>query len=120
MLPTVNTSPYMMQYNLTVQRQLLRGTVFNIGYNGSTGVHLFAWIDANPPLTYLIQRPQRRRRTWQAEAYTLPGGGQPTGTGAPGTLNNPFVGVARESELRGGIWRLSPMRTPVTTPCRPA
>ena len=51
-LPNVNTAPYMMQYNLTVQRQLWPGTVFNIGYNGSTGVHLFAWIDANPPLAY--------------------------------------------------------------------
>ena len=39
----------MMQYNLTVQRQLWLGTVFNIGYDGSTGVHLFASIDANPP-----------------------------------------------------------------------
>ncbi len=31
----------MMQYNLTVQRELWAGTVFTIGYNGSSGVHLF-------------------------------------------------------------------------------
>ena len=41
-----------MQYNLNVQRQLWPGTVFNISYNGSTGVHLFEWINANPSIAY--------------------------------------------------------------------
>ena len=42
----------MMQYNLKRACWLLPGTVFNIGYNGSTGVHLFTWINANPSLYY--------------------------------------------------------------------
>lgn len=34
-----NTSPYMMQYNLTVERQLPKGLVFSLGYVGSGTVH---------------------------------------------------------------------------------
>ena len=91
LLPTVNTSPYMMQYNLNVQRQLLPGTVFNIGYNGSTGVHLFTWINANPSL-YLSNDPNEAA-DMTSGAYRTPGGAEPTGSGAPGTVNNPFVGI---------------------------
>jgi hypothetical protein len=91
LFPTVDRSPYMMQYNLTVQRQLLPGTVFNIGYNGSTGVHLFAWINGNPSL-YLSNDPNEAADMTSGE-YTTPGGANPTGTGAPGTVNNPFIGV---------------------------
>ena len=98
-LPTVNTSPYMMQYDLTVQRQLWLGTLFNIGYAGSTGVHLFASIDANPP-NYLSIDPNQAADLASGD-YTLPGGGQPTLTGAPGTLNNPFVGTHENSNFEG-------------------
>jgi hypothetical protein len=89
----------MMQYNLTVQRQLWLGTLFNIGYAGSTGVHLFASIDANPP-NYLSIDPNQTADQASPE-YTLPGGGQPTGSGAPGTLNNPFVGTHVNSNFAG-------------------
>jgi hypothetical protein len=98
-LPTVNTSPYMMQYNLTIQRQLWAGTLFNIGYNGSSGVHFFASIDANPP-NYLSIDPDEAADIVSPK-YTLPGGGQPTGSGAPGTLNNPFVGTHQDPNLAG-------------------
>ena len=47
---TTNHAPYVMQYNLTIQRQITAGTVFSIGYNGSAGVHLFSEHDANPML----------------------------------------------------------------------
>ena len=40
-----------MQYNLNVQRELGHGTVLTVGYNGSSGNHLFYWIDANPPVS---------------------------------------------------------------------
>lgn len=45
-----STSPYEMQYNLTIQRQLTAGTVFSIGYIGSQGRHLFTENNLNPPL----------------------------------------------------------------------
>ena len=43
-------TPYVMQYNLTIQRQITAGTVFSIGFVGSAGVHLFSEHDANPQL----------------------------------------------------------------------
>ena len=80
-LPTVNTAPYMMQYNLTVQRQLWLGTVFNIGYAGSTGVHLFAWIDANPSLYLSMLTPTRGGGPSTSEATPYPAGVNPPDRG---------------------------------------
>jgi len=37
-----DTSPYAMQYNLTVQRDLGHGMVASLGYIGSQGVHLYS------------------------------------------------------------------------------
>jgi hypothetical protein len=48
-----DTSPYVMQYNLTIQRQVAHGTVASIGYVGSSGVHLFSEQDQNPTLPAL-------------------------------------------------------------------
>jgi Carboxypeptidase regulatory-like domain/TonB dependent receptor len=44
------TSPYQMQYNLTIQRQITQGTVLSVGYIGSQGRHLFTEVDVNPPV----------------------------------------------------------------------
>src|SRR5581483_4258434 len=43
-------TPYMIQYNLTVQREVAQGTVLSLGYVGSHGVHLFTSVDQNPPI----------------------------------------------------------------------
>jgi hypothetical protein len=47
-----NTSvtPYMLQYNLNVQRQIAEGTILSLGYVGSHGVHLMSQIEQNPPI----------------------------------------------------------------------
>jgi len=45
----INLSPYMMQYNLNIQREILPSTVLTIGYVGSRGVHLMTGIERNPP-----------------------------------------------------------------------
>ena len=78
-----NTSPYVMQYNLTIQRQITSGTIFTIGYNGSTGVHLMSEHDANPML-------------YQSEATFANGSPNPlynpAASGAPGSVTNPFDG----------------------------
>jgi hypothetical protein len=64
-----DTSPYVMQYNLTVQHQLPGSLIFSVGYSGSSGVHLFSILNQNLPLTT-------------------------TGSSAgAGTLANPFIGV---------------------------
>lgn len=45
-----NRAPYVMQYNLTIQRQIAAGTVLSIGYIGSEGRHLFSPTHLNPPM----------------------------------------------------------------------
>ncbi len=83
---TVDTAPYMMQYNLTVQRELFAGTALTVGYNGSSGRNLFLWSNANPPLAFSDQDA-----AWQeANAPNWPGA---TGKGPRGTVSNPFVGL---------------------------
>jgi hypothetical protein len=44
------SSPYVMQYNLTIQRQITPGTVLSVGYIGSEGRHLFTEVDLNAPM----------------------------------------------------------------------
>ena len=92
-LQNVNTSPYVMQYNLNVQRELGAGTVLTVGYNGSQGVHLFYWIDANPPNAFSMLSPANQAAALATLNYPGTSGLGATGQGAPGTLNNPFMGT---------------------------
>ncbi len=43
-----SVTPYMIQYNATVQRELSAGTVLSVGYIGARGVHLMNGTDQNP------------------------------------------------------------------------
>jgi hypothetical protein len=43
-----NTTPYAMQWNLTVQHEVLANTILSVGYVGSRGVHLMTPLDQNP------------------------------------------------------------------------
>jgi hypothetical protein len=45
----INTTPYMMQYNLNIQGDIGWGSIVTIGYVGSAGVHLMANREENPP-----------------------------------------------------------------------
>jgi hypothetical protein len=45
-----DTTPYMMQYNLNIQRELPGAWILTVGYVGSQGRHLFLGKDTNPPL----------------------------------------------------------------------
>lgn len=49
-----NTTPYMIQYNLNVQRDLGAGTVLSVGYVGSRGVHLFVGSEQNPVVPTIV------------------------------------------------------------------
>lgn len=42
-------SPYQLQYNLDLQRELWHGTVLSVGYIGSVSRHLWTQGDINPP-----------------------------------------------------------------------
>jgi len=43
-----NGSPYLMQFNLNVQRQISAGTILSVAYVGSLGRHLWMQRDENP------------------------------------------------------------------------
>jgi len=92
-LQNVNTSPFVMQYNLNVQRELGHGTVLTVGYNGSSGNHLFYWIDANPPVSFSMLSAGDQATALATGNYPGTSGTGATGAGAPGTLNNPFMGT---------------------------
>ena len=46
----IRTTPYQIQWNLNIQRELFKGSVLTVGYIGSRGVHLLAFHDFNPPV----------------------------------------------------------------------
>jgi hypothetical protein len=45
-----DSTPYTMQYNLNIQRDLGAGTILTVGYVGSRGVHQWLAYDWNPPV----------------------------------------------------------------------
>ena len=51
----INTTPYMIQYNANVQREVLANTVLTVGYVGSHGVHLITGREINPPVPTVDQ-----------------------------------------------------------------
>jgi hypothetical protein len=44
----INRTPYMEQYNLNIEREIMQGTVFTVGYVGSHGVNLISGVQENP------------------------------------------------------------------------
>jgi hypothetical protein len=46
----IHQTPYMIQYNFNIQREVAANTVLMVGYVGSHGVHLITSIEANPPI----------------------------------------------------------------------
>ena len=59
-------TPYVLQYNLNVQRQLKQNTVLTVGYVGSRGIHLLTEEEQNPELKSMT------RRFWVSVALTIP------------------------------------------------
>ncbi len=45
-----NTTPYMEQWNLSLQREVMKNTVLTVAYVGSHGVHMILQTDSNPPV----------------------------------------------------------------------
>jgi len=45
-----NTSPYVMQWNVNIQREIAHNTVVTLGYVGSRGIDLLTGNQQNPPL----------------------------------------------------------------------
>jgi hypothetical protein len=46
----MSQAPYLMEWNLNIQRELPGAVILTAGYVGSRGVHLLGYIDQNPPI----------------------------------------------------------------------
>ncbi|HWF08900.1 MAG TPA: carboxypeptidase regulatory-like domain-containing protein [Bryobacteraceae bacterium] len=55
---TIHKTPYMMQYNLNIERELFNGSVLTVGYVGSRGVDLLSFRDYNPPVPQVLTNGQ--------------------------------------------------------------
>ncbi|MBI4443453.1 MAG: TonB-dependent receptor [Acidobacteria bacterium] len=61
---SVASTPYMMQYNLNIERELFRETVVRVAYVGSRGVHLVLGREVNPfPVTEILPGGRKFRAT---------------------------------------------------------
>jgi hypothetical protein len=54
----IHRTPYQMQYNLNIQRELFSGSVLTVGYVGSRGVDLLSFRDYNPPVPVVLPSGQ--------------------------------------------------------------
>jgi hypothetical protein len=95
-----NTTPYVMQYNFNIQREIAKGTVFNIGYVGSRGVHLMTQVQLNPPLACLALHCSSPSTAQGYSAFAA--GGPGAYLGYPGTVNG-APGVVANGYLNPGL-----------------
>ncbi len=120
-----NTTPYIMQYNINIQREIARGTVFNIGYVGSKGVHLMTQVDRNPPTVCLASQGPHCANPSVANGYQAFAPGGPGGffgyagpvNGQPGVIANGFLNAKLGSfdNLSPQAWsRYNSLQTAVT------
>ncbi len=54
----IHKTPYMIQYNLNVQREVFKGSVLTVGYVGSRGIDLLSFRDYNPPVPVTLPTGQ--------------------------------------------------------------
>ena len=73
-------APYVIQYNVTAQRELFARAVASLTYAGSHGVHLFSSVNENLPIPC------------SAASAPLPPWCPAMAAGAPGSAGNPFTG----------------------------
>lgn len=83
-----NTSvtPYYMQWNLNLQREIAPATVLEVGYVGSRGVNLFYQGDRNPPVPFI-----------GADGHQVFGTFHPFGGPGPNPRANPALGFFNSS-----------------------
>ncbi len=93
-------TPYVVQYNLNIQREIAAGTVLTAGYVGSRGVHLLTSLQANPVTVCLTPGCSNPS---VANGYATGGYGY-YGTGTPGSIvSNPDLNTGL-----GGFPNLTP------------
>jgi outer membrane receptor protein involved in Fe transport len=50
----IHTTPYTIEYNFNIQRELFKSTLLTVGYTGTRGVHLLAFHDFNAPIPTVV------------------------------------------------------------------
>ena len=74
------TTPFVLQYNIGIQREVARNTVLNVSYVGSHGYNLLVQNDLNPPLPTIINgrrnflNAPRSNPNLSAIAFNVPDG----------------------------------------------
>jgi len=56
----IHKTPYQIQYNLNIQREVFKGSVFTVGYVGSRGIDLLSFRDYNPPVPVILPNGQQQ------------------------------------------------------------
>jgi hypothetical protein len=86
----LDNTPYVVQYNFNIQRELGAGNILTVGYVGSEGVHLIQSVDENPPTiaSGTIYNPTFDAVLTSAGSVQIPNGGREN--------PNPLVGALSE------------------------
>jgi carboxypeptidase family protein len=91
-------APYVIQYNLTIQREIFARTILSLGYVGSRGVHLFSQTNENLPVP--CSGAQGPLPPW---CPAIP-------SGVPGSIGNPFTGLQANPNF-GVLYDAAPVST---------
>jgi hypothetical protein len=88
-----NKNPYVMQWNLNIQREIAKNTVISVGYVGARGLHLLTGEQQNPPTACSVADGPGCANPTYANGFT----GGYLGSGTPGAvvgnpLRNPSLG----------------------------
>lgn len=82
-----NTTPYILQFNLNIQRELPGSTILSVGYVGTRGHHLLSQLESNPGIASLCLQVAAQLPAGQGcgphgedQIYHLPGGDEVAGT----------------------------------------
>lgn len=62
-------TPYIYQYNLSVQRQLTNGLMAELGYAGSSSHNLLTWVDQNPMVLGTTNRILNQSQNLPSNTY---------------------------------------------------
>lgn len=88
-------TPFVLQYNFGVQREIFKNTVFSLSYVGSRGYNLLVQNDTNPEIPTIVNG----QPTFPNGPPAFPGG-PPT----PPARNNPNLGAIAFNRPDGASW----------------
>lgn len=93
-----NVTPYVLQFNLNIQRELPGSTIVSLGYVGSRGHHLLAQEESNPGIAATCLQLAAELPAGQGcgphgedQIYQLPGGGTVNGTRPHSVTSGDFL-----------------------------